>query len=256
MALAGLSLLGACTPQAPVEPPPEQAECALIVVDSFTGTSHGNSVRSTAESLGDIAVIGQYDQHAHPDSGEGLPFRRVQREFGQFFSREPMSSEDASQALDSFFRDSTFEWMDMIGSIVDDAEQQHVKNSALNISLGLNQLYLSDFAKSHIESGSDLSRSQQDIYRENLHRALGLESGASNKELQQAIFDRSAAILENDSGVLKAKARWSEAVAKFESGHNSIAVSAGNHGGRVRDLRARATEFPIPPTPMCWRYPM
>ncbi len=238
LALAGVSLLGACQQQTPVEPPPELAECALIVVDSFTGTSHGHTVRSTAESLGDIAVIGQYDQHAHPDSREDLPFRRVQREFGRSFSQAPLSAEDASEALDGFFRESTVQWMDMIGSIVDDAQQRQVQNSALNISLGLNQLYLSDFAQSHIQSGSELSQTQKEVYRENLHRALGLDSQAGSRDLQQALFDRSSAVLESEPSVLNARERWSSTVSNFESRFNSIAVSAGNHGGRVRELRS------------------
>lgn len=208
------------------------------MVDSFTGTSHGNSVRSTAESLGSIDVIGQYDQYAHPDSQKGLPFRRVQREFGTSFSRASLPGDQASDALDGFFRDSTVEWMDMIGSIVDDAQEREVQNSALNISLSLNQLYLSDFALSHVQSGSELSSSQQEVYQDNLHRALGLDSEAGSEELQQALFDRSSKILENDTAVSQARQRWADSVTRFESGHNSVAVSAGNHGGRVRDLRA------------------
>lgn len=227
LALAALPLLGACTPQppAPVHAP---NECALVVIDSFVGSSHGETVTSTALKLGPINQVDKFDQSAEYGSPELLPFRQLTREFGHQMGHQKLSPQQSSELLDTFFEDVHVESMGVITRRLETVNQTDYKNSAANLSLGLSELSLVDLAEKNLDSAS---------YRENLTQALHLSSGASKAEIKQALLDRAASVMESSGRVEKATQAWRDEVKDFESDNNSVVVSAGNSGGDLRDLK-------------------
>lgn len=225
-----MSLLSACGQSSPAPPPHDVAvskECSLVFIDSFDG-SHGPTVQKTSESLGGLDSVYRLNQS---DKVQGeLPFKALTKKIGVDLGTHQLSADQASSVLDNYIVNLYTKPMQLLTSLMQDANGLGVSHSALNISLGLNKLSTVHGAESHSENS---------IYQANLDRALGLAPGAAAKERKQALLDRVDRVMEGSREVKEARIAWREAVKDFESGHNSVVVSAGNDGGDARSLAAQ-----------------
>jgi hypothetical protein len=140
--------------------------------------------------------------------------------------------------------------------MVNMAQQTGAKNSALNISMGVSPasissgLYFSSIGDPSQPAGPRL---------QNLATAYGLDidklnssdpkvAGPERARLQQGLIgDVSKGI--GGPEVARAKRDFATAVGRFESGQNSVVISAGNDGETLKDLKKSAYGVPVKSVP-------
>jgi hypothetical protein len=175
---------------------------------------------------------------------------------------DELQGEEARTALTHILEEDTAGMYRQQVPLLDKMTQVGTRNSAANISWGSSPAGatqgLYGLAAAAWEGDTPEHREQARVPLGNMSRAFQLEPGKlldsdpavhapERQKLQQSLADFSHDLMENSPVVGQARERYEQAVSDFESGHNSVVVSAGNDGLALERLAARNHGLTIEP---------
>ena len=244
--------------QQKVGPPLEQMPTgsvpagSLIIADVFTPSqpedkfSHGEMVNMSAVRDG---FKGQVFTQAQPGSTV-RDSRQLQAE-GRLFDPKA-TPQQTRENVAEYARNNALSILESQTQLINGASDSGAKNSALNISAGGSVGFqtLSLYADAAMAWNPKLPKGSQEAgltAATNFAEAYGLDvnkmtssdpkiSGPERARLQEALAKGVDGSLQSSPEVAKAKREFTTAVGRFESGRNSVVISAGNEGNFAQQL--------------------
>jgi hypothetical protein len=214
------------SPSSPGDRAPVQvgqpSEGALIIIDNYESSdSHGYHVEGAAASLGDLGRAVRRNMRQIIDNRSSMPHVRATSSLQRALSYAPLQAEEAREELREFVRQAAGGNVNLATELLAQVTAEGYRNSALNLSQGIDALLLLQLAKTPLSERSTLSSVEQETYASNLRAALNLP--AKGREMVDPL-------------VRQALEGWRSGVREFEAGNNSVVVAAGNSGLAMKGL--------------------
>lgn len=197
---------------------------------------HGDVVTIAAQQDGFHGPIQKYEAGLDPTS----KFLRAD----QALQSGPLSKEQARQAVADYTSDFASNMLKSESKFLDSMSNLGTKNSAVNMSSGTSKARIAlDLFEGALPGNatSQFDHSARVAKLKNLATAYDLDysklqsrdtkiCAAEINKLQQGLVNQVSDTLDNSQQVKDARATWDTSVRRFESGNNSVVISAGNEG--------------------------
>lgn len=249
-----------------VGPDPNQSKPtpgSLIIADYFTPSNpndtfaHGEIVGMSARQNGFRGPVFTLDQASVDISGSSQAIAFAE----QAITNPESSPEDILRAISTRTAAQSVSLVEQQTQMVRNATASGAKNSALNISMGQSKAGLSSELYSHATGAWNPEASREDreygtTVAGNYAKAYGLNleslqssdpavSGPERAKLQQSLIGHVDHAVENSSRMKEAQRNWTTEVRRFESGNNSVVISAGNDGNAAEQMIKDAAGSPV-----------
>jgi hypothetical protein len=229
------------SPSSPGDRAPVQvgqpSEGALIIIDNYESSdSHGYHVEGAAASLGDLGRAVRRNMRQIIDNRSSMPHVRATSSLQRALSYAPLQAEEAREELREFVRQAAGGNVNLATELLAQVTAEGYRNSALNLSQGIDALLLLQLAKTPLSERSTLSSVEQETYASNLRAALNLPAKGREMVVDQGLLEFFKTSLRDDPLVRQALEGWRSGVREFEAGNNSVVVAAGNSGLAMKGL--------------------
>ena len=235
---------------------------SLIISDFFTPSepgdkfSHGEVVNMAARQNGFRGPVFTADQ---PMSSMGATQAISSAEM--ILTDPSANREDILRAVSQRTNAQAMSLVETQTQAVKNATASGAKNSVLNLSMGGSKAgYATDLYSQASLAWDDKASADNRAYGAtvagNFAKAYDLNmdslqstdpkiSGPERAKLQQNLIKHVDHTIENSSGLKTAKQAYTTEVRRFESGNNSVVISAGNHADDSNDMIKDAAGTPV-----------
>jgi subtilase family protein len=234
---------------------------SLIISDFFTPSnpqdkfSHGEVVNMSARQNGFRGPVITADQ---PNS---VAASRAISSAENVITDPNADKQDIIRAISQRTAAQAVSLVETQTQVVRNATASGAENSVLNLSMGGSKAGISSDLYSHAahawsENGTPESREYGATVAGNYAKAYGLDldrlqstdpkvAEPERAKLQQHLINHVDHTVENSGRMKSARQDWSTEVRRFESGRNSVVISAGNHGDESDQMMKDAGSSPV-----------
>ena len=234
---------------------------SLIISDFFTPSdgetfAHGEVVNMAARQNGFRGPVFTSDQPMSP-----VAANQAISSAEMVLTNPGAKREDILRAVSQRTNAQAISLVETQTQAVRNATASGAKNSVLNLSMGASKAgYASDLYSQAALAWDDKANADNraygatvagnfakayDLNMDSLQSADPKVSGPERAKLQQNLIRHVDHTIENSSGLKAAKQSYTTEVRRFESGNNSVVISAGNHADDSNDMLKDAAGTPV-----------